>query len=332
MYYLSKFIFGESETEKKDSSGEQLETQLLDDWVVVHPSDKENSGRSQYITTGQSQHISGQSPHITFHPNSHHHFHHHSHLPHQGQGLCCHSQVAGDSLGANFVIGDELLDDADSLATTCGHVARLSPLHDCGNIDLLDSDCSSDTESVPESVFSASSGRSHATYHPHGNASEPWVVAPAPCFTGSQVGEKDGLSDSPLENLLIEHPSMSVYLSLRTSHHLPSIRPTGEGFRDIVQEDPVLQPEPDGAAVSVVETRLVNSMLSPGLATPEQMTLRLRSAQRIQNCKSKRSITNRRCEQQNKVYEVQGQSKANNRRNKRLRPSGFKSSRITQRM
>ncbi|KAK0048274.1 hypothetical protein Bpfe_022357 [Biomphalaria pfeifferi] len=71
------------------------------------------------------------------------------------------------------------------------------------------------------------------------------------------------------------------------------VHPSGEGFRDIVQEDPVLKPEPDGAAVSVVETSLVNSMLSPGLATPEQMTLRLRSAQRIQNCKSKRSVTNR---------------------------------------
>ncbi|CAL8359204.1 unnamed protein product [Arctogadus glacialis] len=44
---------------------------------------------------------------------------------------------------------------------------------------------------------------------------ESWFVTPPPCFTGR--GSKNiQLETSPLENLLIEHPSMSVY-----AHHSP---------------------------------------------------------------------------------------------------------------
>lgn len=38
---------------------------------------------------------------------------------------------------------------------------------------------------------------------------ESWIVTPPPCFTGT--GNEVELEASPLENLLIEHPSMSVY-------------------------------------------------------------------------------------------------------------------------
>lgn len=41
---------------------------------------------------------------------------------------------------------------------------------------------------------------------------ESWLVTPPPCFTGG--GQQVALACSPLENLLIEHPSMSVY-----AHH-----------------------------------------------------------------------------------------------------------------
>ena len=43
---------------------------------------------------------------------------------------------------------------------------------------------------------------------------ESWFVTPPPCFTGR--GKNIQLETSPLENLLIEHPSMSVY-----AHHSP---------------------------------------------------------------------------------------------------------------
>lgn len=42
-----------------------------------------------------------------------------------------------------------------------------------------------------------------------GSLEESWFVTPPPCFTGR--GSEPVLETSPLENLLIEHPSMSVY-------------------------------------------------------------------------------------------------------------------------
>ncbi|XP_017279267.1 tumor protein p53-inducible nuclear protein 1 [Kryptolebias marmoratus] len=44
---------------------------------------------------------------------------------------------------------------------------------------------------------------------------ESWFVTPPPCFTGHS-NQPVLLETSPLENLLIEHPSMSVY-----AHHVP---------------------------------------------------------------------------------------------------------------
>lgn len=45
---------------------------------------------------------------------------------------------------------------------------------------------------------------------------ESWFVTPPPCFTA----EGATAEASPLEDLLIEHPSMSVYVS---PGHLPAV-------------------------------------------------------------------------------------------------------------
>uniref|UniRef100_A0A8D2N9J9 Tumor protein p53 inducible nuclear protein 2 n=1 Tax=Zonotrichia albicollis TaxID=44394 RepID=A0A8D2N9J9_ZONAL len=39
-----------------------------------------------------------------------------------------------------------------------------------------------------------------------------WFVTPPPCFTAEEPGP-DGVGSSPMEDLLIEHPSMSVYVT-----------------------------------------------------------------------------------------------------------------------
>ncbi|KAM9372023.1 tumor protein p53-inducible nuclear protein 2 isoform 1-T1 [Phaethornis superciliosus] len=41
---------------------------------------------------------------------------------------------------------------------------------------------------------------------------ESWFVTPPPCFTAEEPGPGD-LGSSPMEDLLIEHPSMSVYVT-----------------------------------------------------------------------------------------------------------------------
>ncbi|XP_023844785.1 tumor protein p53-inducible nuclear protein 1 [Salvelinus sp. IW2-2015] len=48
---------------------------------------------------------------------------------------------------------------------------------------------------------------------------ESWFVTPPPCFSGGRRGKPMVLETSPLENLLIEHPSMSVY----TTHCPPRL-------------------------------------------------------------------------------------------------------------
>lgn len=45
-----------------------------------------------------------------------------------------------------------------------------------------------------------------------GGTSESWIMDPPPCFTASQDGSSEtSVLHTPMENLLIEHPSMSVY-------------------------------------------------------------------------------------------------------------------------
>lgn len=47
---------------------------------------------------------------------------------------------------------------------------------------------------------------------------ESWFVTPPPCFTSTGPIQ---MRTSPLENLLIEHPSMSVYHFHPSRRHLP---------------------------------------------------------------------------------------------------------------
>ncbi|KAG8446215.1 hypothetical protein GDO86_013897 [Hymenochirus boettgeri] len=48
--------------------------------------------------------------------------------------------------------------------------------------------------------------------HPPQSMDESWFVTPPPCFTAEAPGDTE-LGTSPLEDLLIEHPSMSVYIT-----------------------------------------------------------------------------------------------------------------------
>ncbi|XP_074409666.1 tumor protein p53-inducible nuclear protein 2 [Zonotrichia albicollis] len=66
---------------------------------------------------------------------------------------------------------------------------------------------------------------------------ESWFVTPPPCFTAEEPGP-DGVGSSPMEDLLIEHPSMSVYVT-------STLEVDGEGPEDEAAEDaPEARPEP----------------------------------------------------------------------------------------
>ncbi|XP_063311787.1 tumor protein p53-inducible nuclear protein 2 [Pelobates fuscus] len=64
--------------------------------------------------------------------------------------------------------------------------------------------------------------------HPPHSMDESWFVTPPPCFTAESSGHTE-VGSSPLEDLLIEHPSMSVYI---TSGSIVVEQDTSEVIRD----------------------------------------------------------------------------------------------------
>ena len=71
---------------------------------------------------------------------------------------------------------------------------------------------------------------------------ESWYVTPPSCFNASQ-GDSLSLQTSPLENLLIEHPSMSVYGD------------PAEGWLAVEQSPAEETPQNDEPSETAVETR-----------------------------------------------------------------------------
>ncbi len=70
-------------------------------------------------------------------------------------------------------------------------------------------------ESSPRRIHPAARGQSNAVSVPdanHPGIEESWMVTPPPCFTAGGSSPQQ-LATSPMEDLLIEHPSMSVYHS-----------------------------------------------------------------------------------------------------------------------
>ncbi|KAH8235036.1 hypothetical protein KR032_007949 [Drosophila birchii] len=100
-----------------------------------------------------------------------------------------------------------------------------------------------DTDNVSQSLYVASpSGSDQASQGAGAGVlmEESWYVTPPPCFTS--IGPIN-METSPFENLLIEHPSMSVYRSIRS---------TQEGTESFVNLDlglsaelPQLQADPE---------------------------------------------------------------------------------------
>ena len=201
--------------------------------------------------------------------------------------------------------------------------------------------------SSPESAFSLCSGKSHGTYKPYGCSSrDSWIIAPPPCFTGSRVGELSTIESSPLENLLIEHPSMSVYYSIPSSSLSPShpfhsaVLTGGAGSRrgsesELSSRIPLNNLE-DNEEVSTVNPvfarREIHDAQTPGeLMSAEKVAVSVHTAQRCQRKRACKSLNKQKLQRQNKVSE-KSWAKNCSSNNRRLRPSGCKSGRLSQRV
>ncbi|KAK7498765.1 hypothetical protein BaRGS_00009857 [Batillaria attramentaria] len=147
---------------------------------------------------------------------------------------------------------------------------------------------------------------------------ESWIVTPPPCFTAS--GSVAQLEESPLENLLIEHPSMSVYHAHRGS----------ESTNDQENIVAVVPPSGHRRQHGVVQQTQRRPHVLASHSSTEQIRV-ARSYQR-QQCKTLSKQFNRKCTERSNKTRLQNYCrKQGSARNRSLRPSGCMSGRRGQR-
>lgn len=169
---------------------------------------------------------------------------------------------------------------------------------------------------------------------------ESWIVTPPPCFTGT--GGPAALEASPLENLLIEHPSMSVYRRAERTRLLRRERRGEEVEGDEEnQERDALQRARDMVEQRVAEYRRGQHVLphAPHPARPiractalaEQMKV-TRFEQRQQQAALGRKLGRKGLERSNKARLVHSAGRRQEGAHSRvLRPSGCINGRRCQR-
>lgn len=145
------------------------------------------------------------------------------------------------------------------------------------------------------------------------NMEESWFITPPPCFTSAGPIH---METSPLENLLIEHPSMSVYHSHPGRRHINvtvPIRPTSPSVGSHEDDLEVEESEDErDEQVAVVQQRVPRLNRMQVLQQQERQRLKSRRAQKVQVQKACEAIKRGCLQRNNKAREVNG-------RNRRLR-------------
>ncbi|XP_067015841.1 tumor protein p53-inducible nuclear protein 1 isoform X2 [Anabrus simplex] len=179
---------------------------------------------------------------------------------------------------------------------------------------------------IPHSVSSTNdiedhhplTGSSSTSSLPCLSFEESWFLTPPPCFTSEGPIH---METSPLENLLIEHPSMSVYqhsshFSIppqpRRAGSLPpsSSVSTSSGEEEIpVREHRI--PEPSDECVVPLNARrqTVYSLQQQ----QERQCLQLRSAQKIQQRRVYQTLKRNHLDRHNKAREINSRNKVKRR-------------------
>ncbi|XP_047502684.1 tumor protein p53-inducible nuclear protein 2-like isoform X2 [Penaeus chinensis] len=170
-------------------------------------------------------------------------------------------------------------------------------------------------------------------------ATQEWLMTPPPCFTRSQTAP---LASSPLENLLIEHPSMSVYLPRPTSAAIgrifprrvlshpspysrssPSVSPSSVLTPDENDDSPMREEvsnETGGQQVAVPQPR---NRVAQRAAKLLQAIDVLRPAQKAQRRREERRLKAKHLERSNKVREVASAGNKRSRRCDMMTPAKF---------
>ncbi|KAM8710207.1 hypothetical protein ACLKA7_016922 [Drosophila subpalustris] len=130
---------------------------------------------------------------------------------------------------------------------------------------------------------------------------ESWYVTPPPCFTS--IGPIN-MEASPFENLLIEHPSMSVYHSIRSS------QAGTESFVNLdlgaaaAASQPV-EPEPEPVQAAVQQQRSNSARFDRHAAAELKQQTLARHSQKSNNKKQHQQLCRSAIKRANKVRDIQ---------------------------
>ncbi|XP_064099546.1 tumor protein p53-inducible nuclear protein 2-like isoform X1 [Macrobrachium nipponense] len=170
-----------------------------------------------------------------------------------------------------------------------------------------------------------------------------WLMTPPPCFTRSQAAP---LASSPLENLLIEHPSMSVYLPRPTytsaatarifprrllshsshSRSPPSVSPSSLPTSGEREESPMREEtssEVGGGQQVDIPTIGRTTGVAQRTANLIQAIDVLRPAQKAQRRREERRLKHKHLDRTNKAREVASAGNKRSKRREMLTPSKF---------
>lgn len=170
----------------------------------------------------------------------------------------------------------------------------------------------SDTEDLPPvgGLTRTSSSTSLPPYT--SNMEDSWFITPPPCFTSAGPIH---METSPLENLLIEHPSMSVYYNYSgRSHVFVPIRTPSPASGEALEDDLEAE-ETDietGEQVAVIQNRAPRLNRVQVLQQQERQNFKSKRAQKAQMKKACEVIKRGYLQRNNKAREV-------NSRNRRQR-------------
>ena len=173
----------------------------------------------------------------------------------------------------------------------------------------------------PSDRFSPNtSGASTPVHIVYPSMEESWLVTPPPCFTAGG-NSPHRMETSPLENLLIEHPSMSVYTS-RGRPHSTGVESSDSENEDVDEAQPervvasVRQPPHQGRAVAA----RVGLAAQGAMARSMQVSKQRQEARQV--CRSKLQRSNQALHQasanrhpRRKHYMLRSSGRSNNRHN-----------------
>ncbi|XP_043515677.1 tumor protein p53-inducible nuclear protein 2 isoform X6 [Frieseomelitta varia] len=243
------------------------------------------------------------------------------------------NSLANYLLGGNITGGQGSREGSNNqIPEACPVMARLRQVEVEGDdwilIDRAESPASSTTSSLDSNLGEGASA-----------LEESWYLTPPPCFT--RAGPVN-VETSPLEDLLIEHPSMSVYRATASpvAPETPPPTPDAPDERN-VEENVVLRDVVPGASVAMA-TQALPERRNPRRSqiaeqedrrpsihdgrppadrsrTTEQRIAQLRSAQKVLEKRCTQALKRGRLERSNKLREVFSVKGKRPRRQDRLR-------------